>query len=285
MRLPALLSRRNSNVHKNQFGHVLVLAGSSRMLGAAALCGLAAMRTGAGLVTIGVAKSLNLTLQSKISNTIMTMPLVETSGHIAFGAYAQVKKIFSKYQAVAIGPGMGQEAGTKKFVFKIIRECPLPVVVDADALNILSLDVNILNHAQGPRILTPHCGEMARLTGLTRQAVEKGRLKIARDFARCFECVVVLKGHRTIVASPSGKTYVNTTGNSGMATAGSGDVLTGMIAALVGQGSKPFVSAKIACHWHGLAGDYAAKKTGKLSLIAADLIDQIGIAAKAKLTS
>jgi NAD(P)H-hydrate epimerase len=126
---------------------------------------------------------------------------------------------------------------------------------------------------------------MARLTGLTRQAVGKSRLKIARDFARRFECVLVLKGHHTIVASPSGKTYVNTTGNSGMATAGSGDVLTGMIAALLGQGIKPFDSAKIACRWHGLAGDYAAKKTGKLSLIAADLIGHIGIAAKDKLTS
>lgn len=252
------------------------------MLGAAALCGLAAMRSGAGLVTIGVAKSLNLALQSKISNVIMTLPLDETSGHIAFGAYALIKKSFSKYQSVAIGPGLGQEAGTKKFVLKMIQECPLPLVIDADALNILSLDLNILRRAQGPRIITPHSGEMARLTGLTRQAIESNRIKSARDFAGRFDCVVVLKGHHTIVASPSGKTYVNKTGNSGMATAGSGDVLTGMIAALLGQGIKPFESAKIACHWHGLVGDYAAKKIGKLSLIATDLIDCLGNISKGK---
>ena len=282
--MPALLSRRNPNVHKNQFGHVLVLAGSGRMLGAAALCGLAAMRAGAGLTTVGVPRSLNAILHKKLSSVIMTMPLPETAHHaITFQAYPQIKKMFSKFQSVAVGPGLGQEVATKKFVFKIIRECPLPVVVDADALNILSSDINILKRAQGPRVLTPHPGEMARLAGLTRPTIEKNRLKIARDFASRFECVVVLKGHHTVVASPSRKTYVNKTGNSGMATAGSGDVLTGMIAALLGQGIKPFDSAKIACRWHGLAGDYAAKKTGRISLIATDLIEHIGIAAKAKM--
>ena len=206
MRLPALLSRRNPNVHKNQFGHVLVLAGSGRMLGAAALCGLAAMRAGAGLTTVGVPRSLNAILHKKLSGVIMTMPLPETAHHaITFQAYPQIKKMFSKFQSVAVGPGLGQEVGTKKFVFKIIRECPLPVVVDADALNILSSDINILKHAQGPRVLTPHPGEMARLAGLTRPTIEKNRLKIARDFDSRFECVVVLKGHHTVVASPSGK--------------------------------------------------------------------------------
>ncbi len=276
MRLPAPLSRRRSNVHKNQFGHLLILAGSGPMLGAAALCGLAAMRTGAGLVTIGVPKSLNKTLQSKISNVIMTLPLPETSGGaIAAGAFPIVKKLFSQYQAVAIGPGMGQGSGTKHFILNVIEQCPLPVVVDADALNILSAHLEILGRAQGPRILTPHPGEMERLTGIARWVIEKDRQSAARDFARKYRCVLLLKGHRTCVASPVGKIYINKTGNSGMATAGSGDVLTGMIAALLCQGVGPFESAKIGCYLHGLAGDVAARESGKVSLIATDIAESI----------
>ncbi len=277
MRLPAPLSRRNPNAYKNQFGHVLILAGSERMLGAGALCGLAAMRTGAGLTTVGVAKSLNLALQKKVSNVIMTLPLPETSQHsIAFKAYPQIKRLFSKFQAVAIGPGLGQEASTKKFVLKMIGECPLPLVIDADALNILSHDVKTLLRAQGPRILTPHPGEMARLIGSSREAVERDRVNIARSFAKKYRCVLLLKGHRTVVASPSGKVYINRTGNAGMATAGSGDVLTGMIAALLGQGIEVFEAAKTACYAHGRAGDRAAKHKDKASMIAADIIDFIG---------
>lgn len=276
MRLPAPLSRRKNDAHKNQFGHVLVLAGSARMLGAAALCGLSAMRTGAGLVTAGVAKSLNSTLQAKVSNVIMTLPLQETSGQaIAFAAYSSVKKTFPKYQSVALGPGMGQEAGTKKFVLKMIAECPLPMVVDADALNILSSDLTRLGRAQGLRVLTPHPGEMARLTGLSSDQIAKDRAKAARDFSVKYRCVLLLKGHRTVVTSPLGNIYINQTGNSGMATAGSGDVLTGMIAALLAQGVEPFQSAKTACYLHGLAGDEAARQTGKVSLTAADIIESI----------
>ncbi len=276
MRLPAPLSRRKNDAHKNQFGHVLVLAGSARMLGAAALCGLSAMRTGAGLVTAGVAKSLNSTLQAKVSNVIMTLPLQETSGQaIAFAAYSSIKKAFSNYQSVALGPGMGQEAGTKKFVLKMIAECPLPMVVDADALNILSSDLKMLGRAQGLRVLTPHPGEMARLTGLSSDLIGKDRAKAARDFSVQNRCVLLLKGHRTVVASASGNIYINQTGNSGMATAGSGDVLTGMIAALLAQGVEPFQSAKTGCYLHGLAGDEAARQTGKVSLTAADIIESI----------
>ncbi len=283
MRLPAPLLRCNPNAHKNQFGHVLILAGSGRMLGAAALCGLAAMRTGAGLVTVGIPKSLNKTLQAKISNVIMTLPLPETFGcAIAAKAYSEIKRSFSKYQAVAIGPGMGQEAGTQKFALNVIRECSLPVVVDADALNILALHLKILSQAQGPRILTPHPGEMARLTGISRDAVEKDRLSVTRDFARKHNCVVLLKGHNTCVVAPEGRAYINKTGNSGMATAGSGDVLTGMIAAILGQGFEPFEAAATGCRLHGLAGDEAARRVGKVSLIATDIIESLPRVIKGK---
>ncbi len=245
------------------------------MLGAAALCGLAAMRSGAGLTTIGVPKSLNSVLQSKISNVIMTLPLKEVSGQIAFGAYAQIKDLFSKFQAVAIGPGLGQAASTKKFIMKTVVECPLPMVVDADALNVVAGDKDVLRKARGPRILTPHPGEMARLTGLSIKEIESNRLKVARDFAVDNACVLLLKGHRTIVAAPNGKTYVNKTGNSGMATAGCGDVLTGMLTAFLGQGIEPFEAARTACYLHGMAGDKALMKQGKVSLIATDLINSI----------
>lgn len=283
MRLPAPLSRRDLNAYKNQFGHLLVLAGSGRMLGAAALCGLSAMRTGAGLVTIGVPKSLNKTLQAKVSNVVMTLPLPETSGHaIAAKAYLEINKLFPKYQAVALGPGMGQEAGTQKFVLNVIWKCPLPVVVDADALNILASQLKVLGRAQGPRILTPHPGEMERLTGIARSVIEKNRQSVARDFARIHKCVVLLKGHNTCVVAPGGRTYINKTGNSGMATAGSGDVLTGMIASLMAQGIEPFEAATTGCYLHGLAGDEASRRVGKVSLIATDIIESIARVIKGK---
>lgn len=275
MRLPAPLLRRNPKAYKNQFGHVLVIAGSSRMLGAAALCGLSAFRTGAGLVTIGVPLSLNSTLQSKIPNEIMTLPLPESTGHLDVRAVAVLEKQWNKYQVMAIGPGLGQRPSTKRLVLNIIRQCPLPLVVDADALNFLSEDPNVLMQAQGARILTPHPGEMARLTGLSMNDIENNRLKTAKEFAKRYHCVLVLKGSQTVVASALGQTFINRTGNSGMATAGAGDVLTGMIAALIGQGLDPFESAKHGCHWHGRAGDLAARTFGKASLIASDIIDNI----------
>lgn len=275
MRLPAPLSRRNPKAYKNQFGHVLVIAGSSRMLGAAALCGLAAFRSGAGLVTVGVPCHLNLTLQAKIPNEIMTLPLPERAGRLDRRAYTLLQNEWTKYAALAFGPGLGQDAPTRRLVLQLIRQCPLPMVVDADALNIVADDLSTLKKAAGPRVLTPHPGEMARLTGLSSAEVESGRSKVAGTFADEYQCVVVLKGYRSCVASPDKKVHVNTTGNSGMATAGSGDVLTGMIAALMGQGLQPFEAAKFGCYCHGLAGDRAARRVGKASLIASDIIEAI----------
>jgi NAD(P)H-hydrate epimerase len=275
MRLPTPLSRLNPIGYKNQFGHVLVLAGSRTMLGAAALCGLAALRTGSGLVTIGVPESLNDVLQSKVSNEIMTLPLKEVSGNVSFRAFKQLGCLFSKFQSIAIGPGLGQMDTTAKFIQKMVQYCPLPMVVDADALNAVAPATKILIQAEGPRILTPHPGEMARLIGVSKNSVEHDREKMASHFARRNNCVLLLKGHQTVVASPSGKVYINKTGNNGMATAGSGDVLTGMIAALLAQGVEPFEAAKTACYLHGFAGDAAAKEKGKVSMIASDIIRSI----------
>ncbi len=280
MRLPAPLSRRNPRVCKNDFGHVLIVAGSPSMLGASALTALAVLRCGAGLVTVAVPQSLNLTLQKKISPVIMTLPLPQTKEQtFAAGALAPLKKIWNKFDAIAIGPGMGQNKGTQKFIRDLITVCPRPMVIDADALNALAnrgqRPIFKIKIGRCPPIITPHPGEMARLTGKSVKAVEADRKAIALNFARQNHCVVLLKGHRTVVASPDGKVYINRTGNAGMATAGSGDVLTGMIVALLGQGMGPFEAAKWGAHLHGKAGDLAAKARTKAGMIASDIIELI----------
>jgi len=246
------------------------------MLGAAALCSLAAMRSGAGLVTAAVPLGLNLTLQKKISNCVMTKPLAQSrSGAFSLKAFDQIKKIWDQYDAMAIGPGLGRELGTQRLAREVIIHCPKPLVIDADALFSLTGHVDILLKAKGPRILTPHSGEMSRLTGRSVKAIEASRLKIAGDFARQYNCVLLLKGHRSVIASPDGKTYLNKTGNAGMATAGCGDVLTGMITAFLGQGMGAFDAAKYGAYYHGRAGDLVSKARGKLGMIASDLIDYL----------
>lgn len=276
MRLPTRLSRTKQNVHKNDFGHVLVLAGSRRMLGAAALTSLSAMRSGAGLVTAGVPQSLNSVLQKKISNVVMTWPLPETKTQsFSSSAFPKIKAALPKYNALAIGPGLSTDPSTQKLVRKILAELDIPMVIDADALNSPAGDWR-LNRCLSP-ILTPHPGEMSRLTGLPIKDIETNRKAVTLGYARKWNCVVLLKGPRTVVASPQGKVYVNATGNAGMATAGSGDVLTGMIAAFLAQGLNAFDAAKFGAYYHGQAGDKAARARGQSSLIATDIIGNIKI--------
>jgi len=276
MPLPALLSRANARLSKKDFGHALIIAGSPSMLGAAALSSLAAMRSGAGLVTAAVPQSCNLALQEKITNVVMTMPLADTAkGIFSSKAFDQLKKQWDSFDAVAIGPGIGRGRTTQELACKVIKECPKPLVVDADALFALSTQVEILKKAKGVRVLTPHPGEMSRLVGKPIHEIEADRKNFALKFAQENNCVLLLKGHRTIVASFAGKVYVNHTGNVGMATAGSGDVLTGIITAFLGQGMCAFDAAKYGAFYHGKAGDAAAKVHGKLGLIAQDMLEYI----------
>ncbi len=276
MPLPAPLSRANPRLSKRAFGHLLIIAGSPSMLGAAALSSLAAMRSGAGLVTAAVPCGLNLTLQQKISNVVMTLPLAQgKDGTFSLKAYDQLKKIWDQFDAVAIGPGLGRERGTQQLVRQIIIHCPKLLVIDADALFALAGHAEILLKTKGPRVLTPHSGEMSRLNGQSVKEIDSSRLEVAREFARRYNCVLLLKGHQTIVASAQGKSYLNRTGNVGMATAGSGDVLTGMITAFLGQGMSPFDAAKYGAYYHGWAGDLAARSRGKLGMIAQDIIDHL----------
>lgn len=281
MQLPLPLLRNNPQRHKNDFGHVLILAGSSSMLGAAALVGLAAMRCGAGLTTIGVPKSLNPALQQKISPVIMTLPLPETKeGSLSKTAYSTIMSKVKNVQVLALGPGLSRDEQTQKLILKVIAHCPVPMVIDGDALTALAQNISILQKNTAPKVLTPHPGEMARLTGYKKDSIEKSRKKIASDFAQNYNCTLVLKGHQSIVASAKGELHVNSTGNVGMATAGSGDVLTGMIAAFLAQGLAAYDAARLGVYLHGLAGDLAAKEKTAISLIATDIIEKIPLAFK-----
>lgn len=276
MQLPKRLLRNKSNVHKNNFGHVLILAGSPRMLGAGALCSLAAMRSGAGLVTLGIPKSLNLTAQKKIDNSIMTLPLTETSEQtLSITAFSTIKNLYKNYSSIAIGPGLSLNPSTQRLILKIIQSSPIPLVIDADALISISKDLNILNQNSITKILTPHPGEMAKLINQKKETIELNRKEITKNFVKKHNCTLILKGNKTIVAENKKRIYTNTTGNAGMATAGSGDVLAGMIAAFLAQGITSFESAKIAVYLHGKAGDIAATNKTKESMIATDIIDFI----------
>ena len=276
MRIPAALLRKKLNVNKYDFGHVLVLAGSPSMLGAAALTALSAMRTGAGLVTLGIPKSLNSTAQKKISPAIMTFPLNETKNKtLSPKAFSQIKSRLKSFDAIALGPGLSRNTATRKFILQIIANFPTPLVIDADGLFALAGRGDVLLKTKSDKILTPHTGEMARLTGLSKDFIEKNRKRVAVEFSKRYKCLLLLKGHRTVVASPGGKIYMNTSGNPGMAKAGSGDVLTGIIAALLAQGSNAFDATKYGCYLQGRAGDLAAQKKGRASMIATDIIEEI----------
>ena len=204
MPLPAPLLRNNPRASKKDFGHLLVIAGSPGMLGAAALTSLAAMRSGAGMVTTAVPRGSNLTLQKKISNVVMTMPLSQTrTGAFSLKAFQELKRIWDRFDAVAIGPGLGREPGTQQLARKVILECPKPLVVDADALFALSGHTSLLLKAKSGLILTPHAGEMSRLTSQAIKETQVSRLRTAHDFAAHYHCVLLLKGHHTIVVKQS----------------------------------------------------------------------------------
>lgn len=277
MRLPAQLLHRKVNAYKGNFGHIFVLAGSARFSGAAVLCAQAAMRSGSGLVTLGIPKSLNNAIIKIKPKEVMTLPLPETrEGQLSSAAYRKIKDFAKDIDVLAVGPGLGRNKSTQILARKAISKIKKPTVVDADALNAAVGHLSILRTT----IITPHPGEMSRLLGVSVKKIEGKRKKIAEEFAKDYKATVVLKGHNTIVADYKGNLYINKTGNPGMATAGSGDVLTGMIAAFLGQGLSAFNAAKYAVYLHGLAGDLAAREKTQLSMLASDVIAKIPEAIK-----
>lgn len=284
MRLPTRLSQRRVNSHKKDFGHVFVIAGSPQYSGAAVLCAEAALHSGSGLVTLGIPKSLNSAIIKIKPKEVMTLPLPETmNGVLGASSYKKIEEFIKHADILAIGPGLGLDGSTKALIRKVIINTAKPLVIDADGLNALTDHLDILRIPEPVSripILTPHPGEMSRLTGINAKKIQQQRKNIAKSFSKGYNCITVLKGYQTVVADPKEKVYINKTGNPGMATAGSGDVLTGIIASFLGQGLEPFDAAKYGVYIHGLAGDLAAKEKTQICLIASDIIDKIPDAVK-----
>lgn len=258
--------------HKDDYGRIFVLAGSVGMSGACYLTSAAALRSGAGLVTVGVPKSLLLPLARRMTEA-MTKGLPETKqGSLARTAFGQASSFLKTQDVLAIGPGLSQNPETQAVIRKIILSSKKPMVIDADGLNAFQGKSKLFRIFPSTGILTPHPGEFVRLFGGLVPKTDLERKKKALAVAKKFKIILVLKGHHTIVASPKNEVFVNPTGNPGMATAGSGDVLTGIMAAMLGQKIEPFKAACFGVYLHGLAGDLAVKEKGEASLIASDII-------------
>ena len=269
----ALVAPRAREANKGSYGHVLVVGGSVGKAGAAAMAGFAALRAGAGLSTVATAKSALATVAG-FHPELMTVPLKETRSGTISATNLQshfMDELIERKTVLAIGPGISREGATAEFVTKMVQRYKTPTVLDADGLNAFEAKSSRL---KGENIvITPHPGEMARLVGKSIAHVQDNRLEVARDFARRHNLFVVLKGHRTLIASPDGATWVNPTGNPGMATGGTGDILTGVIAGLIAQHPKAILRAiALAVYLHGLAGDLAANALGENCLVATDLI-------------
>ncbi len=264
-----LLPPRLKGAHKGNFGHLLVIAGSVGMGGAARMTALSALRTGTGLVTCAVPRSLARVFPMEI----MTLPLPEArTGSLSSRSEKALLHAIEGHSAVALGPGLSRHP--QQLVRNLIAQTTVPIVIDADGLHAVAQKPSVLKRS-GPVILTPHPKEMGCLLGWDAAAVQKDRFSAASDFAQKWGVYVVLKGAHTLIAAPDGRIRINDTGNPGMATAGTGDLLTGMIAGLLAQGVAPFDAASGAVHLHGLAGDLARRIRGEAGLIASDLMDRI----------
>ena len=268
----SLLPRRKLGGHKGTYGHAVVVGGSTGLTGAVVLCAQAAMRAGAGLVTAAVPAAVNGILETKLTE-IMNLPLPDQGcGYFLAEAWETLAPERDRYDVWAVGPGLGQQPASAEFLQRLLENCTRPLVLDADGLNLLARRPEVLQGYQGRAVLTPHPGEMARLLKITTEDVQRRRLAVAQQAAIVFNAVVVLKGWRTIIASPDGQTFINPTGNPGLATAGSGDVLTGVIAGLLAQGLQPLEAAAAGAFIHGLAGDRAVEQQGMTALIAGDIV-------------
>lgn len=272
------IAKRPADANKGTMGSLLCICGCYGMAGAAIMAGKAALRCGLGLLKTALPKSIYPIAAQSILESVF-FPLDETDG----GKISKVNIPFllkeaEKSNAVLIGCGLSVCDDTKDIVYSFIENCTVPMVLDADALNCVSQNPEILLRAKSRIIITPHPGEMARLCNMTAQEVNSDRAQIALKFAKKYGVVTVLKGAGTIIASENGRVMINRTGNSGMATGGSGDVLAGMTASLLAQGADSFDCAAAAVYLHGLAGDIAAEKFGKISMLPTDICDCIYLA-------
>ncbi|MFQ5882066.1 MAG: NAD(P)H-hydrate dehydratase [Candidatus Methylomirabilales bacterium] len=271
----AVFPPRDPDAHKGTYGHVLVLAGSPGKTGAAVLCSLGALRVGAGLVTLALPEGLNDPMEVKLTE-VMTVGLPETEERtVASQARDGLVDLMEGKRVLALGPGLSTHPETARLVRELIRSAKIPLVIDADGINALAHQPEVLARASVPVILTPHPGELSRLLSVSKDEVVEKRIPIAQKVASTYNIHLVLKGARTLVAEPGGALHVNPTGNPGMATGGTGDVLTGMIAGLVSRGLPPALAAVVGVYLHGLAGDLACQHLGPEAMIATDLLEKL----------
>lgn len=277
--LGPLVPRRRGDEHKGSCGTVAVVAGSVGMTGAAALTADAALRSGAGRVHLGVPASLNDILEVKLSE-VMTRPLPEVRKRrcLSLRALGAVLTMLTRADVLALGPGLGRYRETEELVRRLVLQTELPLVLDADGLSAFAGQADVLRGRSAPLVLTPHVGEFARLSGLDKRQITDAPMAVARDFAGEFGATLVLKGAPTVVALSDGRVAVNSTGNPGMATAGSGDVLTGIIAGLMAQGLGAEAAACLGVYVHGRAGDRAVERLGEWGMRAGDIADEIALA-------
>ncbi|MDD3363982.1 MAG: NAD(P)H-hydrate dehydratase, partial [Syntrophomonas sp.] len=261
--------------HKGTYGHALVIGGSTGMTGAVIMTSYGALRTGAGLVTAALPESLVPILEASVME-VMSRPLPESSeATISLEALPVLENLLGTVSVCAIGPGMSRYGEANTILRSVLEKSGVPILIDADGLNALEGDTAILKDRQVPIVITPHPGEMAVLTGLAVEEIQQNRLEIARNYAADWGITVVLKGNMTVIASPSGEVFINMNGNPGMATAGSGDVLSGIILGLMAQGLRPQSAAVAGVYIHGSAGDRAAEISGQRGLVAGDLLNHL----------
>lgn len=275
-----IFKKRKRDAHKGTYGRAFIAAGSKHMSGAAAMCIRGALRSGAGIVEAGVPRSIRDSVASGAIEAIVR-GMEEEEGHLSSVSFDKIYDCIKGSDSYALGPGLSKWDSLAELMERVIGDVPIPGVIDADGLNVLAGNAEMLYNAKGKIILTPHPGEMARLTGKALQQVQQDRIGCAVEFSGKYNVIVVLKGAHTIVSSPDGQVYINTTGNPGMSKGGSGDVLTGIIASLLAQGIEPIEAAKASVYVHGLAGDMASEALGEYGMKAGDIIDFLPAAIKA----
>ena len=263
----SILPDRDPWAHKGNFGKILLLCGSRGYTGAAALATMGALRSGAGLVYLGVPECIYAIEAAKLTEPIV-FPLPCIDGKLSRDALPEILNLLPKMDAVLIGPGLGQSEGTLAVLEAVLEQFQGPVVVDADGINLLSRHKDLLRGRTAPTILTPHDGEFIRLAG----AMGQDRLKSAASLAWELGCIMVLKGHETLITDGAA-CYRNRTGNPGMAVGGSGDVLAGIIVSLIGQGIMPIEAAAVGCWLHGAAGDECARTLGQYGMLPSDMLE------------
>ena len=262
----SILPNRDPFAHKGKFGKILLLCGSEGYTGAAALASMGALRSGAGLVFLGVPRSIYAIEAVKLTEAIV-FPLPDENGKLSADALPEILARLPKMDAVLIGPGLGQSQGVAEVVKTVLEQATCPVVLDADGITVMAKHMDILRGRTAPTILTPHDGEFARLGGV----IGADRVAAAERMARESGCIMLLKGHRTVITDGI-CTYINHTGNPGMAVGGSGDVLAGMIVSLLGQGIEPLQAAACGAWLHGAAGDLCAAEIGQYGMLPTDML-------------